>query len=1715
MDTTSSSSESDSTSNSSDSGSSTTSDREKRGKSLTKATKFSVTSSDKSGLKMKIAAIPRNIKSALKSTKKDKSLSQQKKATKKRKNVKITQGASKNIPSDASSTSSYCSACNESESESSSDENTNIEYKKTKKHRRNRKSKTNQSVSSSSEVRTDSSDSELCKAITNERNSEDLAGILPSECIKEFEGLTTSSKCHIIQVAQNMTNLDTSNSTIANTSSYVTTMKTNIPPPTEVSVDGGSSSDMELPAIVNAAIKLVENCSDSEAGGKPTIPLVQYNSPLLLDFMVKTQMLGKTSTSIAENLHSKAAITFTRTTESEINEDPHNRKLHIKNQTLTSSPLSCLTSPFVKNDEQESVQNKLAVVEKRKRGRPRKQIQKTSVGSSTIPKNNPTTTTSGSPDSGILSITQSPSHSPNTGRKHIVQIRNTCDSSSSKNLESTMKKTLSTGSLSTTINLASLEKSMYATERVLYPPRGRRRGPGRPSNKTKQTKTEETIDPAWTKIDINKKFRRPSVSGYKSDGGTVCSKVLASQCGYTSDYGAIRRNRLSGYRSDYSKKSGYRSDYSIKAKSCGYRSDCSIRHRKKVRRKRRMKANSTVKSAVTDQDILQLAGLSLGQSSEENSLDTQPVTLRNCENFFISSLSNNNLEMTKKLSINPLAIANVQEIHVRKLSKSNPMSRRTENLTSSFKDTSNQKSVENINTFDSNKTTTNFESKMKSMTSFASISSGKLRENLKNMEENSCSFDTLVVNCELKMSERTCLKSPSKAATIRSRRSSAVSRCSSRSTMSRHYLKRRRKKRLRSRNESIGSRLTDSKFLQELDRLIISFDDLCHISENGQKNVAKEQERESEASNLKNNSKRATKKRKVTDVAVSPSTSTSGKRRNKKAQTDQSPDDHKLPLKKRHYLLMPGEKSENRLLEDKFQFEPSCSCKPNTQCAEDCLNRVVYTECNTETCPCGDKCQNTKIQKHEYAPGLEKFMTVNKGWGVRTKTSIKKSTFIIEYVGEVVTDREFKDRMATVYIRDTHHYCLHLDGGLVIDGHRMGSDGRFVNHSCAPNCEMQKWSVNGLPRMVLFAARDIKAGEELTYDYNFALFNPAEGQPCLCESSSCRGVIGGKSQRIKPMEPHKMLQSKSQDDTSSRGRSRKRTAKKNQFQNTGKDRSGTPLLHVPSNKEQIIIKESHCFLLRNLGKIRRLRDRLIQRSSITMPSPVHLFTRITEVRSPRNIRTRGLTVGDHDPEIDKMAKMAVIFKDLCSEICNFKETGCQSIINKLALPSKKKLPQYYEKVIKPIDMTQIEAKVERGEYKNPSAFDEDVQRLFNNVMLFYPSTSDEAKAAQSLMTLFANKKQLVYEQLVQLVDDRTTLKGFERSKVNELVLKAEPNEDVIHCICGLFKDEGLMIQCSDCQVWQHTECTKANTEIENYKCEKCEPRPIDLEIPLDEFTDEGYRYYISLLRGQLQVRQSDTVYVLRDIPVSPDPKNPNLPLQKHTYKTIGDIDFSEFDIFRVERLWKDNEGKRFVFGHQYLKPHETYHEPTRKFYPNEVVRVPLYEVVPIELIMGRCWVLDPTTYCKGRPVDCDEKHVYICELRVDKGARLFSKISKHAYPTCTKSYAFRKFDQKQKISRTYAPHEVKPMKSSYKPKKRKDDNCPIMSRKNSTSIIQLMPPPPKTLNEKRNRLEETLMNLMNRLKSVKPACLPPMDLSYLLTGRGARQRRANATSVPG
>lgn len=57
-------------------------------------------------------------------------------------------------------------------------------------------------------------------------------------------------------------------------------------------------------------------------------------------------------------------------------------------------------------------------------------------------------------------------------------------------------------------------------------------------------------------------------------------------------------------------------------------------------------------------------------------------------------------------------------------------------------------------------------------------------------------------------------------------------------------------------------------------------------------------------------------------------------------------------------------------------------------------------------------------------------MTENKGWGVRTKHQIKSGDFILEYVGEVVSEKEFKVQLIYLLLEFLTHYiqtlkCLH------------------------------------------------------------------------------------------------------------------------------------------------------------------------------------------------------------------------------------------------------------------------------------------------------------------------------------------------------------------------------------------------------------------------------------------------------------------------------------------------------------------------------------------------------------------------------------------------------------------------------------------------------------------------------------------------------------------
>uniref|UniRef100_A0A4W5PRM4 Histone-lysine N-methyltransferase NSD3 n=1 Tax=Hucho hucho TaxID=62062 RepID=A0A4W5PRM4_9TELE len=190
---------------------------------------------------------------------------------------------------------------------------------------------------------------------------------------------------------------------------------------------------------------------------------------------------------------------------------------------------------------------------------------------------------------------------------------------------------------------------------------------------------------------------------------------------------------------------------------------------------------------------------------------------------------------------------------------------------------------------------------------------------------------------------------------------------------------------------------------------------------------------------------------------------------------------------------------------------PRCNCKPTDEhpCSLDsqCLNRMLQYECHPQVCPTGDSCENQCFSKRLYSE-TEVIKTEGCGWGLKTNQALRKGDFVTEYVGEVIDSEECQQRIKRAHEnRVTDFYMLTLTKDRVIDAGPKGNSSRFINHSCSPNCETQKWTVNGDVRIGLFTLCDIEAGTELTFNYNLDLVGNRRSS-CHCGAENCSGFLG-------------------------------------------------------------------------------------------------------------------------------------------------------------------------------------------------------------------------------------------------------------------------------------------------------------------------------------------------------------------------------------------------------------------------------------------------------------------------------------------------------------------------------------------------------------------------------------------------------------------------------
>ncbi|CAF99053.1 unnamed protein product, partial [Tetraodon nigroviridis] len=235
---------------------------------------------------------------------------------------------------------------------------------------------------------------------------------------------------------------------------------------------------------------------------------------------------------------------------------------------------------------------------------------------------------------------------------------------------------------------------------------------------------------------------------------------------------------------------------------------------------------------------------------------------------------------------------------------------------------------------------------------------------------------------------------------------------------------------------------------------------------------------------------------------------------------------------------------------------PRCNCKASDEnpCGVDseCINRMLMYECHPQVCAAGERCQNQAFSKRQYTP-VEIYRTLSCGWGLRAVSDIKKvrrgdgdgeqlqgvpgvlmtssdatsqGAFVIEYVGEVIDEEECRARIKHAQENDIFNfYMLTLDKDRIIDAGPKGNQARFMNHCCQPNCETQKWTVNGDTRVGLFALQDIPKGKELNFNYNLECLGNGK-TVCKCGAPNCSGFLGVRPKNQPSAEKLKLKEGK-------------------------------------------------------------------------------------------------------------------------------------------------------------------------------------------------------------------------------------------------------------------------------------------------------------------------------------------------------------------------------------------------------------------------------------------------------------------------------------------------------------------------------------------------------------------------------------------------------------
>ena len=137
--------------------------------------------------------------------------------------------------------------------------------------------------------------------------------------------------------------------------------------------------------------------------------------------------------------------------------------------------------------------------------------------------------------------------------------------------------------------------------------------------------------------------------------------------------------------------------------------------------------------------------------------------------------------------------------------------------------------------------------------------------------------------------------------------------------------------------------------------------------------------------------------------------------------------------------------------------------------------------------------------------------------GLYANCDIQKGTKIIEYKGKIISVK--KSAQDPKFDNGKAIYLFNINRRFDLDGDFKFNTARLINHSCSPNCEVLG---EGL-KIWVYAIKNIKKGDELSYDYGFSFDEDFKNYPCRCGAKNCAKFIirEGSRWRIKKSKLYK------------------------------------------------------------------------------------------------------------------------------------------------------------------------------------------------------------------------------------------------------------------------------------------------------------------------------------------------------------------------------------------------------------------------------------------------------------------------------------------------------------------------------------------------------------------------------------------------------------------